>query len=84
MEIEEAKLEIKSTYGTVTEFYFMLCTAIDYCLMPIYKRFEDIDRDLRHMQEMISQVPPHEKEKFNKELQMLKSHLMMYDIVLTD
>lgn len=54
MEVEEAKLEIKNTYGTVTEFYFMLCTAIDYCLMPIFKWFEDIDWDMRHMSEMMN------------------------------
>ncbi len=77
-------MDIKQTYGTISEFFFMLSVGIDTLLIPVFKRFEEIVWDLEQMNKMRDSVPKPKKDKFEKELQMMKSHLMFYEIVLQD
>ncbi len=77
-------MDIKQTYGTISEFFFMLSVGIDTLLIPVFKRFEEIVWDLEQMNKMRDSVPKPKKDKFEKELQMMKSHLMIYEIVLQD
>jgi len=62
----------------------MLSIGIDTLMIPVFKRFEEIVRDLEHLNKIRDTVPKPQKEKFEKELHLIKSHLMIYEIVLQD